>query len=106
MWMFSFGVCPGGSEVKASACNAGDLGVPSLDPEDPLGKEMVIHSSILAWRIPWTEESGGLQSAGSQRVRHDSATSLSSFLSFFSFQSEGIYLRMTYTEIQARQRQY
>ena len=42
-----------------------------LDREDPLGKEMATHSSILAWRIPWTEESGGLQSVGSQRVGHD-----------------------------------
>ena len=57
---------PGGSEVKASACNAGDLG-----QEDPLEKEMATHSSILAWRIPWTEEPGGLQSTGSQRVGHN-----------------------------------
>ena len=39
--------------------------------EDPLEEEMEIHSSILAWRIPWTEEPGGLQSMGSQRVGHD-----------------------------------
>ena len=39
--------------------------------EDPLEKEMATHSSILAWRIPWTEEPGGLQSTGSQRVGHD-----------------------------------
>ena len=39
--------------------------------EDPLEKGMATHSSILAWRIPWTEESGGLQSMGSQRVGHD-----------------------------------
>ena len=39
--------------------------------EDPLEKEMVTHSSILAWRIPWTEKPGRLQSMGSQRVRHD-----------------------------------
>ena len=44
--------------------------VRSLGQEDPLEKEMVTHSSILAWRIPWTEEPGGLQSMGSQRVRH------------------------------------
>ena len=43
----------------------------SLGQEDPLEKEMATHSSILAWRIPWTEEPGGLQSVGSQRVRHD-----------------------------------
>ena len=46
----------------------------SLDWEDPLEKEMATHSSILAWRIPWTEEPGGLQPIGSQRVRHDSVT--------------------------------
>ena len=45
--------------------------VQSLGWEDPLEKEMAIHSSILAWRIPWIEEPGGLQSTGSQRVRHD-----------------------------------
>ena len=45
--------------------------VQSLDGEDPLEKEMATHSSILAWRIPWTEEPGGLQSMGSQRVGHD-----------------------------------
>ena len=50
--------------------------VPSLGQEDPLEKEMATYSSILAWRIPWTEESGGLQSTGSQRVRHDRATLL------------------------------
>ena len=44
--------------------------VPSLGQEDPLEKEMPTHSSILAWRIPLTEEPGGLQSMGSQRVRH------------------------------------
>ena len=38
---------------------------------DPLKKEMAVHSSILAWRVPWTEEPGGLQSMESQRVRHD-----------------------------------
>ena len=42
-----------------------------LGREDPLEKEMATHSSILAWRIPWMEEPGGLQSMGSQRVGHD-----------------------------------
>ena len=51
--------------------------VQSLGQEDPLEKEMVTHSSILAWRIPWTEEHGGLQSMESQRVGLDWATSLS-----------------------------
>ena len=45
--------------------------VRSLGREDPLEKKMATHSSILIWRILWTDESGGLQSMGSQRVRHD-----------------------------------
>ena len=54
---------------KESACNAGDLGlIPGL--EDPLEEDMATHSIILAWRIPWTEKPGVLQSMGSQRVRH------------------------------------
>ena len=48
--------------------------VQSLDQEDPLGKGMATHSSILAWEIPWTEEPGRLQSMGSQRVRHNRET--------------------------------
>ena len=43
----------------------------SLGQDDPLEKEMAMHSSILAWRIPWTKEPGGLQSMGSQRVGHN-----------------------------------
>ena len=43
----------------------------SLGQEDPLEKEMAAHSSTLAWKIPWMEEAGGLQSMGSQRVGHD-----------------------------------
>ena len=45
--------------------------VRSLDWEDPLEEEMATHSSMFAWEIPWTEEPGGLQSVGSERVRHD-----------------------------------
>ena len=45
--------------------------VPSLGREDPMEKEMAIHSSTLAWKIPWMEEPGGLKSMGSQRVGHD-----------------------------------
>ena len=45
--------------------------VQSLSQKDPLGKEMATYSSILAWEIPWMEESGGVQSTGSQRVGHD-----------------------------------
>ena len=48
-----------------------EIQVQSLGHEDPLEKGMATHSSILAWRIPWTEESGGLQSMGLQRVGHD-----------------------------------
>ena len=51
---------------KKSAFNAGDPG-----QEDPLEKGMATHSSILAWRMPWTEEHGGLYFMGSQRIRHD-----------------------------------
>ena len=51
--------------------------VPSLGWEDPLEKEMAPHFSTLAWKIPWTEEPGRLQSMGSQRVRHDLTTLLS-----------------------------
>ena len=61
---------PGGSDSKVSTCNAGDLGsIPGS--EDPLEKEMAVHSSTLAWKIPWTEEPDRLQSLGSRRVRHD-----------------------------------
>ena len=48
-----------------------DTWVRSLGQEDPPEKEMATHSSILAWKIPWEEEAGGLQSVESQRVRHD-----------------------------------
>ena len=48
-----------------------ETGVQSLVQKDPLEKGMATHSSILAWRIPWTEEPGGLQSMKSQRVGHD-----------------------------------
>ena len=60
----------GGSDSKESACNAGDPGsIPGWG--DSLEKGMASHSSILAWRIPWTEEPGGLQSMVLQRVGHD-----------------------------------
>ena len=48
-----------------------EMQVPSLGQEDPLEKGMATQSSIVAWEIPWTEEPGGLQSMGSQRVGHD-----------------------------------
>ena len=64
---------PGGSEVQASACLECER--PGFDPwvgKIPWWKEMATHSSTLAWRIPWREEPGRLQSMGSQRVRHGS----------------------------------
>jgi len=48
-----------------------ELRVQSLGGEDPLEEGMATHSNILLWRIPWTEEPGGLQSTGLQRIRHD-----------------------------------
>ena len=60
----------GGSDDKESACSAGHP-VLSLGWEDPLEKGMASHSSNLVWKIPWTEEPGGLQSMGSQRAGHD-----------------------------------
>ena len=48
-----------------------EIWVQSLGREDPLGKEMATHSSVLAWKIPWIEEPGRLQSMGLQRVGHD-----------------------------------
>ena len=56
-----------------SACSAGEWS-PSLSQEDPLEKDMATHSSILAWRILWTEEPDGLQPIGSQRVGHNVLT--------------------------------
>ena len=66
---------PGGSEDKESACNVGD----SRDTVQPLGQEdleeeMTTHFTALAWKIPWTEEPGGLQSMGLQRVRQEWVT--------------------------------
>ena len=91
-WIMGF---PGGSEGKASTCNAGDQ-VPSLGWEDPLEKEMATHSNTLAWKIPWTEEPGGLQSMGSQRVGHDWETSLSFFLFFHAFGSSKLKILPLY----------
>ena len=58
---------PGGSVVK-NLPPVQEMQIQSLGGADPLEKEMAIHSTILAWGIPWTEELGGLQSIGSQRV--------------------------------------
>ena len=64
---------PSGLEVKNPPAKQG-TGVGSLGWENPLGEEMATRSSMLAWVIPWIEEPGGLESMGSQRVRHDLAT--------------------------------
>ena len=64
---------PGGSAVKNPPAMQ-ETWIGSLNWEDPLEEEMSTHSSILAWKIPWTEEPGGLQSMGLQRVGHDWAT--------------------------------
>ena len=69
---------PGGSDSKVSTMR--ETWIQSLVWEDPLEKEMAIHSSTIAWKIPWTEEPHRLQSMGSQRVGHDWATSLSPFI--------------------------
>ena len=84
---------PGGSNGKESACKARDPGlIPgwgrSPGGEDPLEKEMATHSSILAWRIPWTEEPGGLQSMELQRVGHDLATNTHSVSGIFIVENE------------------
>ena len=75
VWAF-FRDFPGGSAVKNVPAMQ-EIWVWSLGWEDPLEKEMAIHSSTIAWKIPWTEEPGRLQSTGSQRVGRDWMTSLS-----------------------------
>ena len=74
---------PGGSDGKESAAMQ-ETWVRSLSQEDPLEKGMATHSSILAWRIPWTEEPDGLQSIGLQRVGQNKANNTFTFLLFFS----------------------
>ena len=68
--------------------------VQSLGWEDPLEKEMANHSSILAWKIPWTEEPGRLQPMGLQRVRQDWETSLTTYLC----RDKYIHIQATYTQ--------
>ena len=67
---YVFQGCPGGPADKEFACMQ-EMRVHSLGWEDPLEKGMATDSSILAWRMPWTEEPSGLQSMGPQRVGHD-----------------------------------
>ena len=74
----------GGSLIKNLPADAGDVGL-ILGQDDPLEEEMATHSSILAWRIPWTGEPGRLQSMGSQRARHDLATTQTLWLQFADF---------------------
>ena len=69
---------PGATSGKEPACQSrrhkrcsGFDSHPNMGREDPLEEEMATHSSVLVWRIPWTEEPGGLPSIGSQRIRHD-----------------------------------
>ena len=64
---------PGGSVVKnlLAMQETQERQVRSLGPADPLEEDMATHSSVLAWKIPWTEEPGGPQSRALQRVRHD-----------------------------------
>ena len=69
---------PGGSVVKNSPA-VQETRVQSLGREDPLEEGMATHSSIPAWRIPWTEEPGGLQSMGSQRAGHTEELTLRAF---------------------------
>ena len=86
-------IFPSGSAGKESPCNSWDKG-PSLGREDALEKEIAIHSCILAWKIPWMEEPGRLQSMGSQKVGHDWATLLSLiyfFTSSFKQLKDNIY---------------
>ena len=81
--------CLGGSDGKASASNAGDLGsVPGLGRSP--GKANGNPLQYLTWKIPWMKESGRLESMGSQRVRHDWATSL------FHFHQEALYFFFTF----------
>ena len=91
---------PGVSDDKKSACKVETM-VESLDWEDSLEKGMTTHSSILAWRIPWTEEPGGPQSTGSQRVGHNRATNTCTFMftSKTDFELSVLYLYLVYLVI-------
>ena len=89
-YLYIYIYTPGGTSLVAQMVKPlptiRETQVQSLGREDLLEKEMATHSSILAWKIPWMEEHGRLQSMGSHRVRHDWATSLSFFLyTYISF---------------------
>ena len=81
----------GGSDGKEPACNAGDPGFILESGRSHLEKGRATHSSILAWRISWNEEPGGLQSMGSQRVGHNLATD-THFSITVSFSQQGLPL--------------
>ena len=83
---------PGGSVVKKKIClQMQELWVWSLLQEDPLKKDMTTHSSILAWRTPWTEKSGGLCPWCHKRVGHDLATEQQQILLTLSSSASPVY---------------
>ena len=84
-FIYRFEGFPGGSVIKNPPATAGDM-VQSLGQEDPLEEGMVTHFSILAWRIPWTEDPGQLQSIGLQGVGHDWSDLA------YTHRHEGLYL--------------
>ena len=89
-WSFSGGIR--GKEPVCQCRRQNKMWVQSLGREDPLEKEMATHSSILAWRIPWTEEPDGLQSMGSQELDTTEATyDTNTHVSFFN-KSSSCYL--------------
>ena len=106
IWWFDFCMgFPGGSDGKESTCSVGDLGlIPGLGRSP--GGGQATHSSVLAWRIPWTEEPGRLQSLVLQRVGHDWATKHCIFVNilFLTFtemrltNESCIYLRYMYIQ--------
>ena len=87
---------PGGSLLNTLPA-LWEIRVRFLGQENPLEEGMATHSSLLAWRIPWTEEPCGLQSMGSQRLRHDWATNTSLHTHFHSFLD--VWFTYTYTYI-------
>ena len=94
--------CPGAFLVTYMVKNLPvmqEVWVQSLSQEDPLEKGMVTHSSVLAWKFPWTEEPGRLQSMESQRVRHGWATSLSLSFHMFPTNLKGIFFLITWCNL-------
>ena len=100
------GIEPGSPTLQADALLSEPPGwVQSLGLENPLEKGMATPSSILAWWIPWTGEFGGLQSMGSQKVRHDWATNTDMFISTNRTRVRNIlsfflYLKLCYTNVE------